>query len=72
MDSVLTKINRKMAACQRTILLFIDNAPCHSENFVVSYSNIKEVFLPKNTTSRLQPLEAVIIRNFKVKYQKRV
>ena len=72
MASVLTKINRKMAAAKRTILFPMDNAPCHPENFVVSYSNIKEVFLPKNTTSRLQPLDAGIIRNFKVKYRKRI
>ena len=57
-------------AAKRNILLFMDNAPCHPENFVVSYSNMKVVFLPKNTTSRLYPAGA--IRNFKVKYQKRL
>ena len=61
MDSVLTKTNRKMAAAKGNILLFMDNAPCHPENFVVSYSNMKVVFLPKNTTSRLQALDAGII-----------
>ena len=69
-NSALTKIKRKMVAAKRNILLFMDNAPCHPENFVVSYSNMKVVFLPKNTTSRLHP--AGIIRNFKVKYQKRL
>ena len=46
-------------------------APCHPENFIVSYSNML-VFLPKSTSSRLQPLDAGIIRNFKVKYRKRL
>ena len=47
MDSVLTKINRKMAAAKRNILFFMDNAPCHPENLVVSYSNIKVLFYLK-------------------------
>ena len=52
--------------------MFLDNALVHPEGLQGKYSNIKVVFLPKNTTSRLQPLDAGIIKNFKVKYRKKL
>ncbi|XP_057292492.1 tigger transposable element-derived protein 4-like [Hydractinia symbiolongicarpus] len=64
METVLTRFNRKLVLEDRKVILFLDNAR--------QFSQIKIVFLPKNTTSRLQPLDAGIIQNFKVKYRKRL
>ena len=72
MISVLAKVNRKTDATKRKIILFMDNAPCHEEILSDRFSNAKAVFLPKNTTSSLQPLDVGIIRNFKVKYQNKL
>ena len=72
MTSVLGKINRQMEVAKRKIILFMDNAPSHPESLSERYSNINVAFLPKNTTFRLQPLDARIIRNFKLKYRKKL
>ena len=69
MEKMLEKLNYIMMLENRNVLLFLDNATAHPENLVGKYSSIKIVFLPKNTTSRLQPLDAGIIKNFKVKYR---
>ena len=62
MLDILNKINRKFARQKRKVILFLDNVSSHSPDLVGKFSNITVVFLPKNTTSRLQPLDAGIIK----------
>ena len=52
----------------RKILLLVDNCPAHPE---MTLSNVKIVFLPPNTTSKLQPCDAGIIENLKRGYRRR-
>jgi len=70
MQEVLLHLNRKLVRARRSILLLMDNATPHDPSFVGKFSNIKIVFLPANTTAKLQPLDAGIIKNFKVHYRK--
>ena len=72
MEAVLERQNSKLAKENRKVLLFIDNATCHPATLEGKYSNINIKFLPKNTTSRLQMLDAGIIQSFKVKYRKKL
>ena len=53
MSKVLKRHHRKMKLQNRNVLLFLDNATSHQESIQKSLTNIKLVFLPKNTTSRL-------------------
>ena len=67
---VLSILDRKLDVKNRKVLLFLDNAPSHPE--MGNLKNIKLVFLPKNTTSRLQSCDAGIIQNFKAKHRKQL
>ncbi|KAG0440034.1 Tigger transposable element-derived protein 1 [Dictyocoela muelleri] len=61
----LVKLNEKMKTEGRKILLILDNAPSHPSMVL---SNIEFLFLPKNTTSIIQPLDMGIIKAFKSHY----
>ena len=60
-EVMLFRFNRK---------LVFENATYHPKSLIDMFLNIKIVFLLKNTTSTLQPLDAEIIQNLKIKYRK--
>ena len=64
----LQRFNRKMRRQGRKVLLFVDNVPSHP---ATELRNVKLVFLPANTTSKLQPMDQGIIQTMKLKYRKR-
>ena len=70
MRDVLARLNEKFKRRKRNILLLMDNAPCNPPSIAESFSNINIKFLPKNTTSKTQPLDAGIAANWRVKYKK--
>jgi hypothetical protein len=54
--SYLIKLDRAFGRQGRKIALLLDNASVHNTN--IALDNIKLIFLPANTTSKLQPLDA--------------
>ena len=65
MNEILTDLNRKLSKEERHILLLLDNATSHDPALRDRFSNIRVLFLPKKTTSRLLPLDAGIKKNSK-------
>ncbi|KAG0426883.1 Tigger transposable element-derived protein 1, partial [Dictyocoela muelleri] len=51
---------------KQKIIIFLDNYLSHK--VTCELTNIETLFLLKNSTSRLQPTEAGIIRSFKIKF----
>ena len=64
----LLNFDSRMRGQQRQVLLLLDNAPTHMiKNLTLS--SVKVMFLPPNTTSRIQPMDAGIIAAFKKRYR---
>jgi hypothetical protein len=51
-DEWLRKVNNRMKAQKRNIILLLGNCGAHPK---LEMSNVKLTFLPPNTTSKLQP-----------------
>ena len=66
-DLWLSEWNRELYKQKRKITLLVDNAPGHIAD---DYDNIKLIFLPPNTTSKLQPLDQGIISWVKREYRR--
>lgn len=57
----------------RKVLLLIDNCSAHgNERTLPSLENVRVDFLPPNTTSKIQPLDAGIIAWVKTKFRRRL
>lgn len=53
-------LNRSFVYARRKVAILVDNASVHK--LKEEFSNIKLIFLPANTTSKLQPLDAGILK----------
>ena len=72
MDSILfeewvLEVNRRFTKEGREIVLFVDNCPAHPS--IDNLVSTELIFLPPNTTSKLQPMDQVVIRSLKPHYK---
>lgn len=70
MTKTLKKVDKIMNIKGKKIVLFIDN--CSAQTDLQTLENVKVIFLPANTTSKLQPLHQGIIHTFKRFYRREV
>ena len=62
---IMEKWNRALVIKGRFIILFIDNCKAHPDQKMINFSNIKIYFLPPNSTSVTQPMDAGVIKCLK-------
>lgn len=64
----LRQLNRQYRASNRTVSIILENCPAHSSS--EDLSNVDLVFLPADTSSRLQPVERGVIHTLKSLYRR--
>ena len=72
MDSVLfeewiRKMDTKFSKEKKKVVLILDNCPAHPT--IDNLKSIELIFLPPNTTSKLQPMDQGVIRSLKAYYK---
>ena len=67
-EDYVKKLDVEMTREKRKILLVVDNCPAHP--VVENLQSVRLIFLPPNTTSHTQPMDAGVIRCFKAHYRK--
>lgn len=63
------RLNERMKEEGRNILMLMDSCPAHPKEKLDGLGHIKFKYFPKNSTSRLQPLDLGIIKNVKLHYK---
>ena len=66
----LQHLSDELKPYKKQFVLLMDNAPSHF--LATDFENLKIMALPKNSTAHLQPMDAGIIRNFKLFYRKQL
>jgi hypothetical protein len=59
-------LDKKFRLNNRKVIMILDNCSSHPN---LKLTNIELLFLPPNTTAKLQPLDAGLIRSFKQRYR---
>ena len=67
-EAWLQKWNSRLARSGRKVALFLDNCTAHPN--LTNLDHIELVFLPPNTTSKIQPCDQGIIKTLKTYYRK--
>ena len=65
----LANLNKSMKQKDRNIVLIVDNCKAHPK---ITLTNVKLVFLPANSTSRLQAMDLGVIHALKANYRQRL